>query len=186
MDTDFSLIRKMKSGEENAFDTFVRKHYPDILKYCYYHGPEGSAEDLTQETFVRFFSSLSGYRHMGKARNYLYTIAANLCKDSYKKKTEVPVDIRMESEAVQDGLRKESRQENVEDPVEALSEQLLIEAALKKLPEEMREVIVLYYFQDMKLREIAAVLDISLPLVKYRMSRGKKQLETLLREEEGV
>ena len=50
--------------------------------------------------------------------------------------------------------------------------------------EEMREVIVLHYFQDMKLRDMAAVLKISLPLVKYRLSRAKKQLEALLREEE--
>ena len=70
------------------------------------------------------------------------------------------------------------------DPADRLSEKLLIEAALAKLSEEMREVIVLHYFQDMKLREIAAVLKISLPLVKYRLSRAKKQLEALLREEE--
>ena len=45
-------------------------------------------------------------------------------------------------------------------------------------------MIVLHYFQDMKLRDMAAVLKISLPLVKYRLSRAKKQLEALLREEE--
>ena len=70
------------------------------------------------------------------------------------------------------------------DPADRLSEKLLIEAALAKLSEEMREVIVLHYFQDMKLRDMAAVLKISLPLVKYRLSRAKKQLEALLREEE--
>ena len=86
MDTDFSLIRRMKSGEEESFDTFVRKYYPDILKYCHYHGPRSCGEDLTQEVFIRFFQNLSGYSHIGKARNYLYTIAANLCRDAYKKK----------------------------------------------------------------------------------------------------
>ena len=89
MDTDFLLIQKMRQGEENAFDLFVRKHYEEILKYCHFHCPDLSyAEDLTQETFLHFFERLSDYHYIGKTRNYLYTIAGNLCKDYYKKKKE--------------------------------------------------------------------------------------------------
>ena len=183
MDADFLLIRRMKRGEEDAFDAFVRSYYPAILKYCYYHGPRSCGEDLTQETFIRFFQSLSGYRHLGKAKNYLYTIAANLCKDAYKKKTEIPTELPAEEERTLNA-RAELNSERAEDPADRLSEKLLIEAALDKLSEELREVIVLHYFQDMKLKEVATVLKISLPLVKYRLSRAKKLLEALLREEE--
>lgn len=183
MDTDFSLIRRMKSGEEDAFDRFVRKYYPDILKYCHYHGPRSCGEDLTQEVFIRFFQNLSGYSHIGKARNYLYTIAANLCKDAYKKKTEIPSELPAEGQRMPD-TRASQTLEGGEDPADKLSEKLLIEAALAKLSVEMREVIVLHYFLDMKLRDMVTVLKISLPLVKYRLSRAKKQLEVLLREEE--
>ena len=183
MDTDFSLIRRMKSGEEESFDTFVRKYYPDILKYCHYHGPRSCGEDLTQAVFIRFFQNLSGYSHIGKARNYLYTIAANLCRDAYKKKTEIPSEFPAEGQCAPEA-RTSGALESEGDPADRLSEKLLIEAALAKLSEEMREVIVLHYFQDMKLRDMAAVLKISLPLVKYRLSRAKKQLEALLREEE--
>ena len=53
MDVDFLLIRKMKQGDDDAFDTFVRKYYDDILKYCSYHCSDAEyAEDLTQETAV--------------------------------------------------------------------------------------------------------------------------------------
>lgn len=79
MDADFLLIKRMKQGDEDAFDVFIRRYYGDILRYCAYRCADtGCAEDLTQETFVRFFEKLSDYRHMGKAKNYLYKIVGSL------------------------------------------------------------------------------------------------------------
>ena len=79
MDADFRLLSQMKRGEEEAIECFVRKYYPSILQYCHYHLQEiHDAEDLTQETFARFFASLDRYKHYGKAANYLYVIAGNL------------------------------------------------------------------------------------------------------------
>ena len=73
MDVDFLLIRKMKQGDDDAFDTFVRKYYNDILRYCSYHCSDAEyAEDLTQETFANFFFYLSDYRHKGKQK-IIYT-----------------------------------------------------------------------------------------------------------------
>lgn len=69
MDIDFLLLQRMKRGDENAFNVFVRKYYKEILNYCNYHCPDTStAEDLTQETFLRFFEKLSDYRYMGKPK----------------------------------------------------------------------------------------------------------------------
>ena len=83
---DFILILQMKQGNDQAFDKFVRKYYADILSYCRYHClNQTEAEDLTQETFLRFINNIQSYQHMGKAKNYLYVIAGNLCKNSAKK-----------------------------------------------------------------------------------------------------
>ena len=83
----------MKQGDEDAFDVFIRRYYGDILRYCAYRCADtGCAEDLTQETFVRFFEKLSDYRHMGKAKNYLYTIAGNLCRNEYKRQAGIPME----------------------------------------------------------------------------------------------
>lgn len=60
----------------------------------------------------------------------------------------------------------------------------MVEWALHKLPSEFREVVVLYYFQEMKLREIGELLDIGLPLVKYRIKRAKEMLGEMLGEED--
>ncbi len=173
MDADQMLIKKMRRGDEEAFDAFVRKHYGEILSYCRYHCRDLSyAEDLAQETFLRFFGSLPGYRHVGKARNYLYTIAGNLCRDYYKKKKELPLEGRPEDFK---GELQNSEAEGVIDKV-------AVEESLKSLPGELREVIVLYYFQGLKLKEISEVLHIGLPLAKYRLRQAKKRLEGQLGE----
>ena len=174
MNIDFLLLQRMKRGDENAFNVFVRKYYPEILNYCNYHCPDTStAEDLTQETFLRFFEKLSDYRYMGKTKNYLYTIAGNLCRDSYKKIRESLLE--EQSLEIQDCLHPPETDE--------LLNRLTIKAALDRLPAELREVIILYYFQELKLTEISSTLQIGLPLVKYRVKQAKTHLERLLREE---
>lgn len=175
MDTDSRMIRKVKNGDEAAMEAFVRKYYPDILRYCRCHVPDFfAAQDLTQETFARFFGALSGYRHMGKALPYLYVTARHLCADHYEKNRELAVADLFTFEGPEAG-----------EPCGAPEDAVLrtdVRQALDALPEELREVVILYYFQELKLREIAPLLGIGLPLVKYRMSRAKELLRTLLGE----
>lgn len=173
MDADLFTIRKMKQGDDAAFDAFVRKYYGDILKYCTFHcADRKEAEDLTQETFVRFFAKLSEYRYQGKTKNYLYTIAANLCRNQWKKQEPLPT----EAEQLADAL-------TLADQEEAATTHLLLEWALGQLPPEQREVVVLHYYQGLKLREIAEILEIGLPLVKYRLRQAKARLYELIGKE---
>ncbi len=174
MEIDFLLIQKMKRGDEDAFEIFIHKYYVKILNYCVYHCPDPSyAEDLTQETFVRFFTKLSDYHYMGKTINYLYTIAGNLCKDYFKKIKNSVVEERV----------LEEQEETSQSRVDELLDRIAIETALNRLPDELREIVILYYFQDLKLTEIANVLQIGLPLVKYRIKKAKLKLENLLKED---
>lgn len=175
MDADLFTIRKMKQGDDAAFDAFVRKYYGDILKYCTFHcADREEAEDLTQETFVRFFAKLSEYRHVGKAKNYLYTIAANLCKNAFAKRA----PLTAEEETL------EALGERAADAENAATTHLLLEWALGQLPPEQREVVILHYYQDLKQREIAEILEIGLPLVKYRLRQAKLRLSELIGKEE--
>lgn len=170
MDKDFLLIRKMKTGDTDAIDVFVRKYYPIILKYIRYHiSNTEQSEDLTQETFEKFFRVLAGYQHMGKALNYLYVIARNLCNDFNKKTAEI---------AMSDIPKLEENQLN------RIDDRLDMEQVLKKLPNELQEVIILHYFQELTLKEVATICKIGLPLVKYRIKRAKEELSKLLRKEE--
>ena len=171
---DFLLILGMKQGNDDAFEKFVRKYYAQILQYCRYHCFDmEQAEDLTQETFLKFIGSLQSYRHMAKAKNYLYTIAGNLCKNNAKKKKDILVE--------QDALEQ---QIGCCDVMERIETKICMEQALDKLLPELREVIILFYFQECKLTEIADILRISLPLVKYRLRKAREELKQLLGKEE--
>lgn len=175
MKSDFLLIREMKQGNRQAFDLFVRKYYREILKYCLYHCyDQRYAEDLAQETFVRFFSKLSSYQHTGKTKNYLYKIAGNLCKDFYKKMKETPVEDEVLYQKVEAG----------ENLIDGFIEKHIIEQSLHQLQPELYEVIVLYYFQELKQKEISDILQIGLPLVKYRLGKAKEQLEKIIKKED--
>lgn len=171
MDLDFLLIRRMKSGEEEAFDIFVRKYYQDVLAYCSYHCmDQWYAPDLTQETFIRFFTALSSYRHKEKVKNYLYTIARNLCIDHVRKARDVPVP--------EEELTGQKGGEG--QPEDKVLDRIVLGSALEKLPEEFKEVILLYYFEGLKIQEISEELGITVPLVKYRLRQAKRQLKELL------
>lgn len=170
MDSDFLLIHRMKAGDDAAIETFVRKYYPVILRYCHLHLKDQSdAEDATQEVFARFFRTLNQYQHYGKAQNYLYVIAGNFCRDQYRKPAEIPME--------------ELPQQPVYS-IEALDLRMDIHRALEQLPLELREVTVLFFFQELKQKQIAKILNIGLPLVKYRIKRAKALLAGYLGRED--
>lgn len=67
--------------------------------------------------------------------------------------------------------------------MEQTENQIAIDWALQQLPEEFKEVIILYYFQELKIREIAEILQIRVPLTKYRLRQAKQMLQEVMREE---
>lgn len=173
-DLDFLLVRKMQNGDETAMDIFVQKYYPKILQYCGYRCPDKeSAYDLTQETFEHFFRNLIHYHHKGKAMNYLYTIAGNLCIDQMRKSRR---------KAYESLNGTEAERISVQSGLERLDDKICMEAALARLPDELREVVILHYFQGCSMREISRILQIGVPLVKYRMKKAKEQLRSSLGE----
>ena len=172
MDADFLLLHRMRNGDDQAIEDFLRKYYPMILRYCHLHIKDaGYAEDLTQETFARFFRTLHQYQHYGKAAKYLYVIAGNLCRDHHKRPGEIPTEELPEQPVYQ---------------MDFLDLRLDIHRALEQLPPELREVTILYFFQELKQKEIARILGIGLPLVKYRVRRAKELLEQLIGKEDAT
>lgn len=166
MDADFLLLRRMRQGDEDAIEEFVRKYYPLILRYCRLHLPDtDEAEDVTQEAFARFFRTLPQYQHYGKAVNYLYVIAGNLCRDSFKKIRPLPLD---------------QVPEQPQEVTPELDRRMDVRRALDSLPPELREAAVLYFYQELPQSSIGKILGISLPLVKYRIKRAKELLALYL------
>ena len=166
MTSDFFLVQKIKNGDNHAGKQFVEKYYSFIYQYCFLHTRDQEcAEDMAQETFVRFFGALMGGAEIGKAKSYLYSIAWNVIKNHYKKKKEILLDHLPDIE---------------EDNLTEIEIRLDIERALDQLPKEIKETAILFFFQGLKQREISDLLNIKLSLVKYRVSKAKELLSKQL------
>ncbi|MGN0160616.1 MAG: RNA polymerase sigma factor [Lachnospiraceae bacterium] len=143
------------------FERMLTVYYDEIFRYCYHHvGSRETAEDLCQDTFVSFLENKSDYQSRGKLKNYLYTIARNKCIDYFRKAEPVCMDTLPE-------ITKDERFE----------EMVAIKDLVEKLPDELREVIILRFFQELKYREIADILGIGVPKSKYLVAKALEVLE---------
>lgn len=143
----------------------INEQYDKIYRYCYFRVQDRMlAEDLTQETFLKYFAQAS-YIHRGKQLAYLYTIARNLCIDHYRKKQ-----------------TEELNEEIAENPMEQVETSLYVRMAVEKLPEEMQELILLRYVNQLTVREICRITGMSRSS-EYRMEKeAARRLQELLRE----
>ena len=162
MISDFLLIQKIRNGDNRAGNEFVKKYYPLIYQYCFLHiHDRDCAEDMTQETFVRFFEAVMNRTDIAKVKSYLYRVAGNTVKNYYRKKKE---------------LLLEKLPDTVENNAADIEVRLDIERAVACLPDEIREITILFFFQGLKQKEISDLLGIKLSLVKYRVSKAKELL----------
>ena len=137
------------------------EQYDKIYRYCYFRvRNEAIAEDITQETFLRFLEN-NTYQEKGYALHYLYTIARNLCVDEYRKRVEVP-------------LIKDVKEELLED---VWIEQLSVRFALEKLTEEERELILLRFVNEVPISVICKFQNCSRFALYRKINKILKKLK---------
>ena len=152
----------------------IEQQYDKLLRYCYMKLRDRTlAEDITQETFIRFFER-KDYHSIGKEMAYLYTIARNLCIDYFRKQKE---------ELIEDLPAKIQEMPDSSDKVESIVDQLSIEQALDHLTDDEREAVVLRFSGELSVEDIAKSMDISRFAVRRRISSA---LEKLRKEMERI
>jgi RNA polymerase sigma factor (sigma-70 family) len=176
---DEELARQLKRGDQAALETLVRRYHAPIHAYLVRMGGEYHlAADLVQEVFIKVCRHIGYYRDGLPFRPWIYTIASNTYKD-YLKKAYVQKDVV--------GLATvETLPTTVDTPETAFlktAERERIGQALQRLREIYREVLVLRYYQELKLEEIALTLKIPVGTVKSRLSTALHTLKKLLSEE---
>ena len=152
----------------------IEQQYDKLLRYCYMKLRDRAlAEDLTQETFIKFFES-KDYHSIGKEMAYLYTIARNLCIDSFRKQKD---------ELIEDLPAKIQEMPESRDKVESIVDRVSIEQALDRLTADEREAVVLRFSGELSVEDIAKSMDISRFAVRRRVLSA---LEKLRKEMERV
>lgn len=157
------LFKKLNNGDGSALDELIRIYYPEILRYCLWHTSDRqTAEDATQETFLKAVRHLDNYIHHGKFRAFLFKIAVNICTDLWRhSKMQAPYE----------------REDYIEPGFAEAESDLSMKKMLDTLPDNQREVVILRYVHELKIREIADILTEPLRTVQSRLRTALKTLE---------
>jgi len=182
--SDEELVAAYQRGDARAFETLLGRHERGVYNFCLRMlGNPTEAEELTQESFLRFIGASSRFRPDPGFRSYLYRIARNLCLDLLRKRARAgaraPETPGPEGglEAVPNGNPGPDEQAHGRRVRESLHR------ALGRLPVEQREVFLLKEVRDLKLEDVAAVTGANINTVKSRLRYALQGLrEQLARE----
>lgn len=174
------LIKKIKNGKREYLDELIELYYPAILRYCLWHMPDReSAQDATQETFLKLVRFIDFYEHRGQFRAFLYRIAANTCTDMKRNTSMSERMLNTESESgchIQAAIYVEQGFSAVED-----RQQLV--AAYTCLDDVQRELVLLRYGQELTMREISMVMGLPLRTVQTKLRRTLIKMKKVLDDE---
>ena len=180
--TDEELVARSISGDADSFNELVLRWQRPIFALAYrVIGREEDARDVCQETFLRAFRALSGFRGQAKFSSWLYRIALNLCRDWIRRERRTPV-VDTEDVDVTDLEVDRGGSESIEDVVARKHLARLVGRAMTRLPAEQRTAIILKEYHGLTFQEIAELVGCPLSTVKTRLYQGLSVLRRELRE----
>jgi RNA polymerase sigma-70 factor (ECF subfamily) len=180
IDQDEKIVREVQTGRTEAFSHLVNRHkdkvYAILLRLV--RDPD-AAEELAQETFVRAWRGIGGFRGQALFGTWLVQIAIHLARDRMRERRRsrtVSLDELLDKTA-DDAMLADTRSRR--DPLAEIDERDMVkrvESALGDLPPSYREVFVLHHIEDVPYEEIARLTGDSIGSLKVRAHRARKLL----------
>ena len=178
--TDEELVARSIGGDADSFNELVLRWERPIYALAYRTiGREEDARDVCQETFLRAFRALPGFRRQAKFSSWLYRIALNLCRDWVRRERRTPVVQSPDDVDLIELAAAAEPSESVEDLVARRDQVRAVEQAMARLTDDQRTTIVLKEYHGLTFQEIADLVGCPLSTVKTRLYQGL----TVLRRE---
>jgi RNA polymerase sigma-70 factor (ECF subfamily) len=185
--TDEDLIAAFQQGDRDAFSLLVGRYKHPLVNFVYrFVGDYDQADDVVQETFIRLYQKADAYKPVAKFSTWLYTIAANLARTALRSRSRHGM---FSLHRKRTGEGEGEREVEIRDdryPADAMAEaalrQKIIQRALNELPEQYREVVILYDIQELSYEEICSITGMNMGTLKSRLNRGRTRLQELLKE----
>lgn len=160
--------------QEGYLEKLITDNYGEIYRYCCLRlDQRQAAEDITQEVFLKFLDSLDSYKDYGKVRNYLYVIAGNLIKNYHKKPRETCAGEIEDGEAAPDGTDR-------------VVDRVMVQEALSALEKTEKDIVILRYYQDLRIKDISRIMGMPASTVRYRLKAAEQILREKLKNEDGA
>jgi RNA polymerase sigma-70 factor, ECF subfamily len=173
-DDEAALVEACLAGRRDAFDVIVERHRRHVYQLCYrYVGSHEDAADLAQDTFIRAFKGLHGFKGQSSLSTWLYRIAVNVCLNRVALKTPRaeqlgPLDrVDFKAERPDVTLLREERAEEVR-------------AAIRNLPPKQRATLILRVYHELPHEQIAGILGSSVGAAKANFFHALANLKKLL------
>jgi RNA polymerase sigma-70 factor (ECF subfamily) len=185
--SDEDLLSRLKNGERDVFGTLVRRYERELYGYLRrYTGDAELAEDVFQTTFLQIFTKIEQYEIGRAARPWIYTIATHQAIDAMRRTgRKAMVSLEQSAGANEDGEPRgllnmlEAPTDNPAQRMLADDRQRLVRESLDQLPDSMKQVVLLTYYQGMKYREAADALGIPVGTVKSRLHAALAKLQEI-------
>ncbi|MGA2027848.1 MAG: sigma-70 family RNA polymerase sigma factor [Syntrophobacteraceae bacterium] len=185
---DRTDIAAFLSGDREGLDRLVLRHKDRIFNLCYrLLGDYSDAEECAQETFIKVFRSIKGFRFESSFSTWVYTIAVNICKNRrnsaehrfWKRvlrfvqnspEEESPADFEIEDPAPSPLVRMTERETEI-----------MLQTAINSLSHDHRTVIVLRHVEGLSYEEISAITGYNIGTLKSKLARARLLLQNKLR-----
>ncbi len=186
-DLERALIEKCKNGDIESFEKLIEKYQVVAFNIAYRMiGNKEDASDMAQEALIKVFKSLKNFRGDSSFSTWFYRIVTNKCIDTLRKMKKVKtvsLDKEFETESGSYSMEVADNKYLPDKLYEVKEKQELVQAALKKVPEKYRTVLVLRDIQGFTYDEIVEITNNPLGTVKSRISRGRLLLKEILIKE---
>ncbi|MGL4595071.1 MAG: RNA polymerase sigma factor [Thermoguttaceae bacterium] len=183
------IIEYRMTQNRDLFEELVKRYERELFNYLrYYTGDAETAEDIFQTTFLQVHLKCNQFDDDRKFRPWLYRIATNQAIDIHRKTKKLHVisaDETIDSDQSQTSLSHllEGKEQGPHDNVVREEDAVQVRNAVGKLPELLRQVLYLVYFQGMTYREASESLGVSFGTIKSRIHSAVKQLNNLLSDD---
>ncbi|HEY2865601.1 MAG TPA: sigma-70 family RNA polymerase sigma factor [Pyrinomonadaceae bacterium] len=181
------FVEMLRAGDAHAFDKLITRYSADIYALLFRLTSDNEeAADLTQETFLRAFKAISGFRGDSDLKTWLYRIAINESRNKFRwwkrrrREHTVSLDDNIgSSETVYSETISDASPSPEQETLRRERERIL-QNALMELPVIFREPIVLFDIEGLSYDEICKALELNLGTLKSRLARGRKELKSKL------
>jgi RNA polymerase sigma-70 factor (ECF subfamily) len=174
---DDQLVARCCAGDLDAFGQVYARYERQVYRYAYrLLGNREEADDVKQETFLRAYRAIPGFRNDSSLLTWLMRICGNLCRDRLKS-SQNRREVLYDPQATPESPHGNPAHTDPFAVIERAETTAIIRRALAGMPEKYREAVLLRDVENLSYEEIAGILGCSRPMVKLRLFRARRMLK---------
>ena len=179
INSDYYYIKKILEGDSISFGVIVERYQNMVFTLALKmlkHREE--SEEVSQDTFIKIYKSLSKFNGESKFSTWIYRIAYNTCLDRIKKNSKYNNDVEINDVTSNEIFQAST----IFDSLENKERSIIIKECMDKLPEEERVIMHLFYFEELSLKEIVEIVSMTEGNIKVKLFRARKKLFSIFKE----